>query len=320
MNNRYYIYAYWRLDNDSIFYIGKGKNDRWKRLDRYHNKHFMNIINNYKIAVTILKDNLTESEAFYWEEKIIDILVFEYGYSIDIKNNRGDNNYLHLVNCTWGGEGISGHIHSEETKVKIGKKSKERNQGENHPFYNRSHTEETKEKISKSMKEKYTNGYISPFYGHHHTDKWRIEHSELMSGENNGMYGKHHTEETKQKMSIAQKGKKLSEEHKINLSINHADVSGENNPFYGKHHTEETKQKISESNKGKGKPIICLTTKRMFKTVADGAKYYNTQSSSISSCCKGKLKTSGKLKDGTKLTWRYINWKHNKIYRIIKKV
>ena len=40
--------------------------------------------------------------------------------------------------------------------------------------------------------------------------------------------------------------------------------------------------------------------------------------SHLSDCCKNKRgrKTCGKLEDGTKLVWRYINWKHNKIYRI----
>lgn len=45
-------------------------------------------------------------------------------------------------------------------------------------------------------------------------------------------------------------GKKFSDEHKENISKNHADVSGENNPMYGRKHKEETidknKQKIKE--------------------------------------------------------------------------
>lgn len=40
------------------------------------------------------------------------------------------------------------------------------------------------------------------------------------------------------------KGMKLSEEHKRNVSLNHADVSGEKNPMYGKNHTQETIDKI----------------------------------------------------------------------------
>lgn len=46
----------------------------------------------------------------------------------------------------------------------------------------------------------------------------------------------------------------LTEEHKKNLSINHADVTGERNPFFGKTHTIETKQKIAKSKLGKVGP------------------------------------------------------------------
>ena len=45
--------------------------------------------------------------------------------------------------------------------------------------------------------------------------------------------GKHRSEETKKKLSEANKGKHL----------------GKDNPFYGKHHSEETKKKLSEISK-----------------------------------------------------------------------
>ena len=73
--NKFYVYIYWRLDTNNPFYIGKGCDYRWKRLDRNYNQHFINIINKHPIAVEIVKDNLTEEQAFYWEEKIIEILV-----------------------------------------------------------------------------------------------------------------------------------------------------------------------------------------------------------------------------------------------------
>jgi group I intron endonuclease len=116
------------------------------------------------------------------------------------------------------------------------------------------------------------------------------------------------------------KGYSCSEETRQKLSKTH---KGENNAFYGKTHTEETKRKISEMRKGKplseehkqkikmssanARSIICITTNKVFRSINDGANYYNTFATSITACCKGKRKSCGKLPDGTPLVWRYID-------------
>ena len=148
-----------------------------------------------------------------------------------------------------------------------------------------------------------------------HTEEWKQSHSKRMSGKNNPMcdihicgenhynYGKHPTKETRQKMSESRKGEK--------------------NYMYGKHHTEKARKKISEAKKGKNNPgaraVICLTTGRMFFTAKEAAEYYDIDSSSIIKRCRGKGNYCGKLPDGTKLVWRYLNYKHNKTYRVINK-
>ena len=119
-------------------------------------------------------------------------------------------------------------------------------------------------------------------------------------------------------------GYKHTEDARRKISENHADISGENHPFYGKHHTEEVKQNISKAMKGKNcgknssaaRSVICITTKRIFFTTKEAGEYYNIDRSHIGSCCKGKRKSAGKLPDGTKLVWKYVNHKHNKKYRI----
>lgn len=220
MENKYYVYIYWRLDTNEPFYVGKGKGYRWKALDK-RNSHFKKIINKYPIAVEIVKDNLTDEEASGIECFIINLLVFEYGASIDIKYNEGDRHGLHLVNQTWGGEGSSGCIPNQETR----------------------------RKMSESHKGK-TKGYK-------------------------------HTEEARRKMQD-----------------NHADYSKSNNP--------------------QSRSVICLTTKRIFLCVSDGADYYKCNRVNISKNCHGNRKSCGKLKDGTKLIWRFLTWKHDKTYRIKK--
>lgn len=122
-----------------------------------------------------------------------------------------------------------------------------------------------------------------------------------LGGEGNN--GKPHTEETKQKISEAHKGEK--------------------NSFYGKTHTKETKQKISEARKSKplseetkqkikmnsanARSIICITTNKVFRSINDGANYYNTFATTITACCRGKRKSAGKSPTGEKLVWRYID-------------
>ena len=177
MRNNFYVYLYWRLDINEPFYVGKGTGDRCYRLNK-RSSNFTRIINKVPVAVEILKDNLTEEESFYWEEKIINDMVFEYGYSINIKGNRSKEQALHLVNNTWGGEGASGC----------------------NPFDNMS--KETKELWLEAHKES------NPFLGKHHSKESREKISKANKGKNNSFYGKHHSQETKDKL-MNENGKKI---------------------------------------------------------------------------------------------------------------
>ena len=206
----YYVYLYWRLDTNEPFYVGKGCNDRWKKLNREYNKHFTSIVNNIPIAVTIEKENLTEDEAFYWEEEIIRQLVFEYGFSIDIKGANSNDHYCHLVNQTWGGEGTSGHNPYEnkteeerdewckkisevqkniQNKAEIKKKKSERMSGKNNPNYGKKMSIEATQKMSENHWD--CSGKNNPMYGI------------SLYGEKNGMYGKNHTKESIRKMETS---------------------------------------------------------------------------------------------------------------------
>lgn len=115
--------------------------------------------------------------------------------------------------------------------------------------------------------------------------------SEVTSGENNGMYGKHHKEESIKKMSEVKKGEK--------------------NPMYGQHRSEEFVKKVSGEKNYLAKSIYSPELNTVFTYMKLVEKYcvdilnVSVVSSNIVYVCKGYRKYSGKLQDGTKLTWKY---------------
>lgn len=229
MNNKgYYVYEWIRLDTNEPFYVGKGKDDRWKKLTREGNNHFNNIVKSIPVVVNILHDNLDEDVALGLEVYYIWLYRDIIGYN--------------LVNINDGGDGCALC-------------------GKNNPMYGKNYRDFMTEEAKMERDRKC---------------------SEAMSGENHYLYGKSHSEETRKKMSEAKKGKYI----------------GKNNP--------------------KARCIICITTYKIFSTQKEASKYYNCIRQHISKCCKGERKSCGKLPDGTPLKWKYLNWKHNKKYRIKK--
>ena len=100
--------------------------------------------------------------------------------------------------------------------------------------------------------------------------------------------------------------------------------NGYNNSLGGEHgkHSEESKQKISENNKceknyfygkhnlGKNnhnsKTVICITTRQVFYGTCEASRITGARQGHISNVCTGKRKHAGKLPDGTKLRWAYV--------------
>jgi hypothetical protein len=134
--NKFYVYAHQRLDDESIFYIGKGTGKRaWSKHMR--SKHWKNIANKAGYRVLILQDGMPETESFILEKYLI---VF-YG--------RADLDEGRLVNMTDGGDGTSGAIISDETRKKLSdiKKGKPRKE----------FSAETRKKMSEAVKARYKN-------------------------------------------------------------------------------------------------------------------------------------------------------------------
>lgn len=115
----FYVYEYWRLDTNTCFYVGKGKGNRCFNL-RERSSHFINIVNKVDVAVYIIKDNLSEEEAFFLEKETIEDYVYCEGYDIECISCKNQyKSFGKLVNKTFGGEGSSGMKHTDEAKRKM---------------------------------------------------------------------------------------------------------------------------------------------------------------------------------------------------------
>lgn len=107
------------------------------------------------------------------------------------------------------------------------------------------------------------------------------------------------SEEYRRCLSEAHKGYQHTDEQKEKLRIK---FLGENNHQYGKFGFESSK----------GTVVYCITLDRFFGSAIDANRILNREDIAnpdphrILDCCKNKpkCKSAGKLKDGTRLTWR----------------
>lgn len=99
--------------------------------------------------------------------------------------------------------------------------------------------------------------------GHALSDETRRKLSESLKGEKNPFYGKTHSEDTRRKISEANKGRTCSEEQRRKMSESH---KGKNTWSKGRTASIETRDKMSKSHKGK------KFTEEHRKKIADAAK------------------------------------------------
>lgn len=108
-----YYYGKYRFDYEP-FYVGKGSKDRGFKIKNKRRSNFLlnKIHKTGTPLIIIYKKGLSEKKAFNIEKELIKRI------------GRRDLKTGPLCNLTDGGEGISGHSHSSETKVKISKTHK----------------------------------------------------------------------------------------------------------------------------------------------------------------------------------------------------
>ena len=170
MNNHFYTYAYLREDR-TPYYIGKGKGERVYKKSKNDIKPPKD-----KNRILLLKQNLSEKEAFQHEKYMIAVF------------GRKDLGTGILHNRTDGGEGSSGVLQTEETKLK-----------RSNALKGRPRPEDVKNKIGEKNK------------GRAQSQEARDKISDTHKG-NKYWVGKTHTEASKQKMRDAKLGKSSQSE------------------------------------------------------------------------------------------------------------
>lgn len=303
--NQFYVYGYYRLDNNSFFYIGKGKGNRY--LSKQNRpKHFINIINKVPYIIVLLYKNLTEEEAYENEDIVIKNLI-NTGYSISIKGFERKNK--HLTNQCWGGKGgLTGIKRSEETKNKLSEQRLGKYTGKDNPHstpvillnnleifdcitnaskkYNLNSTsiinccqnknhyggKLNDENLVWMYLEDYNNSTKKQI-----NDKLKNIHKNRI-GENNSFYGKKHSEDSINKMKKSHTGKLASEETKKKLSEqrmgegnNMWGKRGELSPHWGKKYSEEHKNNISKSL---GTSVKCIELNLTFNSLSKAERFF----------------------------------------------
>lgn len=181
--NNFYVYEWFIVDTNEIFYVGKGTGKR-KNVIYNRNQYFKNIYNKYKCDVRIIHNNLSNEDACKKEIERIS----------ELKK-------IHQAKCnlTMGGTGFStGKLNPTVKNPHFGKSNGMHTKnidfkGDKNPFYGKKHSEETKLKISKSRKGKG---------GQHGSKNGMFGKGHLIAGNKNGMFGRKNFDNPNSKMYL----------------------------------------------------------------------------------------------------------------------
>ena len=146
-------------------------------------------------------------------------------------------------------------------------------------------------------------GDKNPMWGRKQSDETKAKISKANKGKKSHMEGKHHSAEAKKKMSEKHKKENLSDETRKRMS-----ASQKNRKI-----SSETKKKMSRAREGEKNPkaqkVVCTNTGMIFNTINDALEWLknNTgKTGDISKCCRCLTKSAGRHPvTGEKLHWEY---------------
>jgi hypothetical protein len=277
-----YVYIHHRNDiqddYESVFYVGIGTNKRvFQTLSR--NRFWKNIVKKHGFTGFIIKDDLTWEEACSIEKDLIKF----YG--------RKDLGLGNLCNLTDGGDGQLGCYPSEQTKEKMRKNNKH-----TQSFLGKKLTEEHRKNISKGnmgkkmspesilkMKEgqKIVNSFVQTRINKSNAQKGKKlseEHKLKISQKNKGKgIGKIMSEETRKKISFIHKNKIISEETRIKLR----NRTGEKNGNWGNRGIKnKLSKKVAQIDRTNNNII------KIFNSVKEASEETNIKQAGIANCAR----------------------------------
>jgi hypothetical protein len=159
----FYVYLHRKKSDDKIFYVGKGKGNRY-RSKSGRNLHWKNTVKKYGYYSNIIQDSLSEIDSLELEEFLINLIGLE-----------------NLCNKNYFNGGKSGFKHTLESKEKMSKAKKGhipwnkgikcndsslRMQGENNPMYGKkvTHAKEVLDKLRRANGTLVCDLYTGIFY------------------------------------------------------------------------------------------------------------------------------------------------------------
>ena len=198
---KYYVYIWFLVDNNEVFYVGKGSGNRVTSM-KDRNRHFRNIRKQCKCDYQIVKYFDNEDEAYEYE--------LELGTEYKKKGQAW---------CCYALGKINKFV-SNETKKKISKTLEGNipwNKGRSMSLEQRRKLSEIK-KGTKQSDETRKRRSIS-LLGHGVSKETKEKISKAHIGENNPMFGKKQSAETIEKRRAKMAGHEVSEETRMKIGV-----------------------------------------------------------------------------------------------------
>lgn len=302
----YRIYKVVYTPSEKVIYIGCTKNSLQTRF-RDHccktSSAIYEIIQEYgreNFSIELIEILEDKQLAFAKEQFWTDFYREKTSGAIYNKRNgwKWNEDYKNLFSSLGTGK----YIRTPEIRKKISDKAKERyaNSEYEHPNKGKHLSEKQKKKQSESMKAYYKeHPDCHPMKDKHLSKETKQMLSDkakerLKDKTKHPLYGKHHSEETKIKISKANKGRHATEEARMKMSFAH---KGKPVPaLVGK---------MAGAKNPKAHKVMCINTGEIFGCIKDAAEKYNVCGSAIINAIK-RGHHSGLNEKGEKLSWKYL--------------